>query len=306
MVSKQEILGQKIMKRIHIHNQDDGGIFTFTTGAMGSGKTSVLLSFIDYTLNHHGNEKIFISECYNTPIQSFKLHNKKRCFYFMDGIDFRLRDRNNGFKPFQGEHVEYFSGFQELYEMAKPGVANIVFFGNRLYWMDFIEYVNMFATDWNHFFLEEFSEICPAYQKGELGNHIADFADVLKDCRKNLINIHTNTQQASRIDYRPLLLIMVYIFLPGARERKHLRVAQRAIDNLKSDSNHGNQAYLEMSGEFGLTTFRDIYRPNPLYHVDCYCNNGERVPFIISSFHKSMNMEDKAPISVDFDLMKNG
>jgi len=55
---------------------------------------------------------------------------------------------------------------------------------------------------------------------------------------------------------------MVKIFLPGARTDKHSRVTQPAIDNLDEDHKQGNEGYLEFSGKFGKTRFKDIFKPD--------------------------------------------
>ena len=292
-MSKGKDKAQKIMKRIHVHNEDDGGIFTFTTGSMGSGKTAVMLSFLDYTLLHHPKDKVFVSEGYNTPIQVFKSkvvrsNLSKICFWFQNGGSFQLRDRQKHFKDVTYKFPSCtFDGFKDLYERAEPGIANVVFFGNRLYWMDYIKYVMKNSEKWNHFFIDELSEVMPAFQSGELFKHIGKFADVLADSRKNWVNIHANTQHAGRCDHRPRSISMVNIFLPGAREMKKVRVWQKAIDNLDTDPVRGNQAYLEMSGDFGVTRFKDIYKPNREFKIDCDCNTYEGGrEYIIPSFCK--------------------
>jgi len=58
-ITKSEINAERILKRIHVHDLDSGGVFTEITGSQGSGKTSVMLSFMDYTIRHYPEEKIF-------------------------------------------------------------------------------------------------------------------------------------------------------------------------------------------------------------------------------------------------------
>ena len=60
-MTKSQINAEKILKRIHIHDLDSGGVFTEITGSQGAGKTSVMLSFMDYTMRHYPNEKIFFA-----------------------------------------------------------------------------------------------------------------------------------------------------------------------------------------------------------------------------------------------------
>ncbi len=76
-----------------------------------------------------------------------------------------------------------------------------------------------------------------------------------------MLNVHANSQALPDIDHRVRIKIMVKIFLPSARSDKHSRGEQTAIDNLEEDHNVGNEGYLEHSGRFGKTRFKDIYRP---------------------------------------------
>jgi len=283
MLSKSEIIGEEILKRIHVHDYDSGGVFTLTTGAQGSAKTSTLLSFTDYAIKFHPKEKIFWSECYKAPLQIFKLNNKKYHFYIQEDKHLIFRDRNKKNKHINIPYTT-FSTYDELYEIAEPGIANVVFFGNKLYWMDYIEYL-LEIGEWTHVFIDEISEICPAYQNGALWRRIKNFSNnKLKDVRKCMVNLHGNTQQPPNIDDSVRKQVMIDIFLSGARPGKHNRVTQKAIDNLERNPILGNQAYLEYSGRFGLTRFKDIYKPSPKYHIDVVPNGGGEVSYSIPSF----------------------
>ena len=85
----------------------------------------------------------------------------------------------------------------------------------------------------------------------------------LKEVRKCMMNVHMNTQSVSDIDHRVRTKVMVKVYMPGAHADTISRITQVAIDNLEEDSLHGNEAYLEYSGKFGRTRFKDIYRPIP-------------------------------------------
>jgi hypothetical protein len=269
MPSKQEIIAAKIMRRIHIQDQDMGGIFSITTGGQGVGKTSAMLSFAEYTMQHYPNQKIFWSECYDAPLQFLKVrdHNKFQ-IYIQGGKDIIFRDRNNKLAPLNLNPV-YFSDFENLWNKAEPGRINVAFFGDRTKWMEFIAWLRG-TGEWTHTFIEELGEVCPGTSREVLWKRIQGFADVAKDIRKCMMNVHCNTQTLQDIDYRVRQKIMLYIFLPGARVgRTATRVTQNAVDNLPR-SPMGNSAYLDMMGEFGVTKFTDIYTPNKKYHVDAH------------------------------------
>lgn len=260
-LSKSEINAERILKRIHIHDLDSGGVFTEITGSQGSAKTSVLLSFIDYGIRNYTNEKIFFSNCYNAPLQFVKIGENK--FHIMvkknSGVTFH--DRTNRLKHINPK-ITYFTDYNDLYSRAIPGKCNSIFFGNRLEWIKFIHFLRS-VGEWTHIYIDEISEIAPAFSSGRLWKTIRDFAIDLKEVRKCMLSVHCNTQSVSDIDHRVRTKVMVKIYLPGARSDNISRITQTAIDNLSEDPIHGNEAYLEYSGKFGKTVFKDIYKPNP-------------------------------------------
>ena len=258
-MSKSEINAQRILKRCHVHDLDSGGVFSLVTGSQGSAKTSVLLSFVDYTTKHHSKEKIFWSSCYNAPLQFVKLGADK--FHIMVKKDSGVTFHNRSARLKQiFPDVTYFQDLDTLYDKALPGVCNAVFFGDRNKWMGFIHYLRS-VGEWSHVYIDELSEITPAFTSGKLWKLIRDCAIDMKETRKCMMNIHTNTQSISDIDHRVLSKIMIRFYLPGAREYTYSRIRQTAIDNLNEDPIHGNEAYLEYSGKFGKTVFCDIYKP---------------------------------------------
>jgi hypothetical protein len=258
-MSKSEIIAERILKRCHVHDLDSGGVFTEITGSQGSGKTSVMLSFMDYTIKHFPGEKIFWSSCYNAPLQFIKIGEGK--FYIMvkQGSSVTFHDRSNKLKQIFPP-ITYFNNFDELYTKAAPGVCNAVFFDNRINWIDFIHYLRS-VGEWCHIYIDELSEICPAFTSGKQFHKIGGFANDLKEARKCMLNIQTNTQSVTDIDHRVRSKVMVKVYLPGSRRDNISRITQVAIDNLNEDPDNGNEAYLEYSGKFGKTVFKDIYKP---------------------------------------------
>jgi hypothetical protein len=259
-ISKSEILAQRILTRIHVHDYDSGGVFSFITGGMGTGKTSTMLSFADYTLKHCSGEKIFWSNTYFAPIQSLKIGLKKHNLMVLKDGKVTFHDRVNKLQQIHPE-VTHFDDYDDLYQKAKSGKVNAVFFGERYKWIDFIHYLRS-CGEWCHVYLDELSEICPSFSSGKLFKLIGKFSVDLKECRKCMLSIHANSQALPDIDHRIRTKIMVRIFLAGARTDQYSRVEQKAIDNLEENPIEGNEAYVEQSGRFGLTRFADIYKPN--------------------------------------------
>lgn len=279
MVSKQEIVAEQILKRIHIHDQDKGGTFTLLTGSPGTGKTGVMCSFTDYTTIHHPNDKIFWSECYRAPLQSLKLKSKVQ-YMVKNDINAHFRNRDDKLSCVDVPIV-YFDDYIDLYEKAKRGVVNVPFFGNRLYWMDFIDHLRN-VGEWVHVFVDEIGEITPAFEQSLLWKRIGLFGkEVMKDIRKDMIQMCANTQALANVDFRTRNQIMIKIYLPGAKADTRGRVTQRAIDNLQENPVMGNEAYLEMEGKFGKTRFTDIYKPVCGKHWDIVCNGGRGIRYEI-------------------------
>ena len=259
-LTKSEINSLRIMRQIHQPSLDSGGTFSVITGAPGSAKTSAMLSFSDYAMKYHPKHKLFFSNSYGVPLQFTKLG--KDCFdiLVLKGSGVTFHDRNDRRKEIFPK-VTYFDDYDDCYELAKPGRISAVFFGARFLQMDFLKY-QLSIGEWSHNYIDEISEICPAFTSGKLFHSIGAFALDLKECRKTLTNYCCNTQSIAGIDHRIIAVIMVKIYLPGARSSKNGRVTQRAIDNLTIDHVKGNEAYLEAYGRFGKTTFKNIFAPD--------------------------------------------
>jgi len=268
MVSRAEIEGSRILNRIHSRDKDHGGVLSEITGAMGGSKTSVLLSFTKHTQLNHPEEKIFWSENYDAPLQIFKMNSDKYQLYVQEGSGVVFRDRDKRLAVVDlGQ--KYFKDYDELWEMAEPGIANVVFFGDRHKWMDFVKYLSGIGH-WVNVFIDELGDISPSQTGGPLWKQIEDFAKTMKGVRRCMMNVHTDTQSVVDVDYRVRSKIMMKIYLPGARADKASRVSQRAIDNLVRDPINGNEAFIEYSGIFGKIKFCDIFKPVPGFHYEAH------------------------------------
>jgi len=265
--SRREKLGQEHLMRIIEEDEEMGGVYVEITGSQGSGKTSVLLALqSDYTKNYP-NDKCFWASTYNAPLQFTKLGNGKYHIMILEGSNVEIRDReqNGRLVNFPNKHcpfpITYFSTYNELWDKAKPGMCNAVFFGDKKIWMDFLFFLRS-KYEWAHIFIDEFSEVAPSDSKDVGWQRIRRFAEDIKEIRKCNKNIVTDSQTSTDVDYRVRRKIMIRIFLPGAKTDKKTRVYQRAVDNLVKDRVNGNMAYIDYDGKFGCIRFRNIYKPN--------------------------------------------
>ena len=248
----------KVLGRMAQHESDQGALFCEVTGAPGSGKTGALLSCMERTLGNFKKEKVFFSECYNTPLQITKLGEGK--YHLMiESEDIQFFDRcKRGVRIYP--EVTMFSDFEDCYKKAKLGIVNVVFFKDRKKIIDFIGYLRT-TCEWNHVFIDEMAECAPAYASGEDWKKIEEFAKILKDVRKTWINVFCSTQSVSDVDSRVRSKIQMRVLLPGSVRDKHSRITQLALDNLKEDKIKGNEGYVEYFGKFCKTRFNKIYTP---------------------------------------------
>ena len=112
-LSKSQINAERILRRIHIHDLDSGGVFTEITGSQGSGKTSVMLSFVDYTLKRYPEEKIFWSNTYYAPIQSLRIGTDKHHIMVKKDSGVTFHNRKARLKQINPD-VTFFTDFDEL------------------------------------------------------------------------------------------------------------------------------------------------------------------------------------------------
>jgi len=269
---REQYEAREIISTLYSHSEDAGGFFTEITGGMGSFKTGALLLFADYAMNNHPTEKCFFSEAYYAPLQSMKLKKDKIQYFIKKDSGVYFTNRDTGKETNLKQKV--FKDYADLYEQAQPGKLNVVFFGSRLEWMQFIAWLRT-ITGWVHVFIDEMSEICPAWEGGDLLSQIKEFARVCKDIRKCMMNVFYNTQTAGEIDWRVRKKIMCHIYLPGAHVNPDSGVWQKAVGRLQKDTKRGNQAWLEMPGMFGLTRFEKFYKPIKGQHYDARIRRGE-------------------------------
>jgi len=268
MKSTPEIMGKRIMDRTTSRDQDHGGILAELTGAQGTGKTGVLLSFTNNTIRANPTEKIFWREQMDAPLQTFKLGLDKICFFVKKGSNVVFRDRNKRLREVDMDPV-YFRDFDELYEIAPSGRASVVFFEDDYEWMNFIHYLRG-VGEWVNIFIDEMADIAPAVCSGDLYQKVIKFSNDMGAVRRCMMNCFYNTQTSSDVHWTTRKKVMLKVFLPGAITDKTTRVTQKAIDGLDRNPVKGNEAYLDIGGEFGIVRFANIWKPNPKYHIEAH------------------------------------
>lgn len=269
-MSKPEKYGKQIFENILIHNPDQGGSVVEVTGAMGSAKSSVLLTIASDVMKRNPTDKIFWSNTFNSPVQFPKIGKGNYIILLEDKI-ITIHDRNKDSKEVNCGQV-YFTDFKDLYTKAQPGKLNAVFFKDRARWIDFVHYLRG-VNQWCYILVDEMAEIAPAQMPGgEWNEKMKSFSNDLAELRKCFVSLIYNTQSVSDIDYRVRHKVMIKVYLPGARKDHVSRVTQKAIDNLKEDHIKGNQAYIEQFGKFGKLRFTKIFKPNEKIQLEVRSN----------------------------------
>lgn len=266
IVSKPEILGEQILKKILTHDYSSGGKYLEISGSPGSGKTSVMLTLLQYNLMHYPTEKCFFSSVYNVPLQFLRLPKKYWNFMVQKDSNVIFQDRAQKLKQVYPD-VTYFDDFEDLYEKAIPGKCNAVFFGDRMKWMDYIKWL-LNVGEWNSVYMDEFSEICPSNVGGERYKKHQDFAFTMKEIRKCQLTVATNSQSSADIDWRVRSKLQYLVYLTGARPANNSLVKKEAIARLEVSKKNGNQSYIEeYGGRFGLVRWRYVFEPNPGFQL---------------------------------------
>jgi len=155
---------------------------------------------MNYTLTHHPEEKVFFSNCLNSPLQFPKIGKGRYCIMVEKDAGIIFCDRDAKLKQVYPD-VIVFDGFQDCYDKTPTGTCCAVFFKDRMMWMGFIHFLRG-VGEWVNVFIDELSEISPQFQAGTIFHQIGSFASDLKETRKCQINVHCNSQSVSDIDLR--------------------------------------------------------------------------------------------------------
>lgn len=273
-LTRPEIEGNRLLnRRLFLHNFDQGQPSSIIFGQPGGCKTAGTCSICEYFMNNHPTDKLFWRSALNAPIQFVKLPRWHIFIEKHSGI--RFFDRKTGIditdKLKRKKLLTEFETFEELYEKAKPGICNGVFFKDlhrdgikkdegTLRWFRFIRFLlNQF--EWCHVFLDEYQEMVKAGNGEKMYWEIDRHSDDVSSARKTHVGVHANCHQTSEIDWRILPSFMIAIQLFGARVYKYNMVTKHALANLSEPNERdGADAWISEGGKFGKITFDKVYK----------------------------------------------
>ena len=277
--SRKEIEGKRLLfHRLFKHDFDQGQPSSLVLGQPGGCKTAVDCSICEFFMNKHSTDRIFWRSAINAPIQFVKL--PKWHIFIEKNSGIRLFDRKIGkdiTEQLEREKkITYFSSFDDLYNKAKPGICNGIFFKDlhlkgvrkddgTIQWFRFTRFLlNKF--DWCHIFFDEYQELVKAGQGERMWHEINNHSDDVSSARKTHVGIHANCHQTAELDHRVLPSFMICLQLYGARNYKHNMVNKRALSSIREPNESiGADAWISEGNRFGIITFDKVYKiPNDM------------------------------------------
>lgn len=254
-----EEIGKEILERIIQRKVNPGGMGTELTGAKGSGKTSLFLNFAEIFSKKYPKELLMWREAVESPIQFIKFPHWN--LYVEEGVNLRILDQNDGgremnvpYKTFEPlpevsydtqkmeKHRDLFKENQErkrqqngifsgLCRMMRGGQLNVVYFNKLQFWIDFLRYLRSIPK-WQTLFIDEYEDLFPSYNIGELWKRIEWTKNNFKQIRKGLVNVFVNTQAKTDVDWRIRVKMDVWGYLFGAVPDMVSPIKKQAVSNL--------------------------------------------------------------------------
>jgi hypothetical protein len=255
-----------IFKRMFNRDKAVGGHSLEITGIPGSGKTSLNLHFHDIIAENYPSELMFWRDLVEAPAQFTRA--KKWQVFVENGVNFQVRDKNDGgrridvphqifetvphvsYNPQIQEDVEKFKENQDkkqlqddifggIYKQAKGSMLNVIYFSAESHWIDFMRYVRN-TPEWVTLFWDEYEDIFPGANRGELWWRVEWAKNNIKQTRKGFVNVFANTQTRGDVDWRIRGKMGSWAYLFGAlpdddspirkKYARHLRLGQGWLD----------------------------------------------------------------------------
>jgi len=274
-----------IFQRLFDRNKSVGGHSLELTGIPGSGKTSLHLHFYEIIKKRYPDERIFWRDLVEAPVQFVR--TKDWQLFAEEGMNFRIIDRNDdgreidvpritfeeipqvSYEPQIADDKKKYKENQELkqqqddifrkiYKKAKGGRLNVIYFRTEAHWIDFMRYVRN-TPDWVTFLWDEYEDIFPGANRGELWWRIEWAKNNVKQTRKGLVNLFVNTQHKGDVDWRIRSKIGNWAYLFGALPDDESPVKKEYARQLKV-----GQGWLDL-GHYKFGKFR--FDPYPVNNI---------------------------------------
>lgn len=265
---KDKICGEKG------YNLDWGAAVAGVIGGQGSVKTACCLDIAEKKMEWHPDERIFWHDTVGSPCQYMKLQKFPYKIFVEDGLSIEFINATK--KCHSNQQVTYFSGIDELYDLAECQMLNVVYFKSVKSWVGFfnekgkqglIEYL-MRNHDWQTIIFDEMESVFPADVNNQTEeqwwtwtNKVA--SEKIKECRKSRVSVIGNYHNPNAIYHSVLNKFMFRLWGFGSRPRG-TRVGQSAVDKLSF-----GEFWVDHQGTiFGKIKVETIYKP-PKNEIVC-------------------------------------
>jgi len=235
-----------------------GGCTNEILGPQGTGKTSLMLSYVCRIMEMYPDEIVIWRDSLQSQCQFNRIKDWQ--IYAQEGVSLVFRD------IYRDEVIDvpilFFDDFSKLESMVCPSQLNVVYVKDQV--VDFIRMINHFRrrAGWQSFFIDEYEDIAPLNQGGFKYDLIGALGGEMKNIRKGLVSLFCNTQSKTQIDWRVRDTFMVETYLSGAKKDKYTSVYQEAINSLEKGT-----AWVSWEGKFGRINYPAFEPLNPI--MDC-------------------------------------
>ena len=263
---------QEIIKRRLLRDPSQGGFTSLTVGPPGTGKTSLLLYEAELFMRKYPEEIIIWRDAPDSVAQFNRIPNflvflEKGC-----KVNFRNMSKGGTLKiPYT-----YFNSFDELIErdtgkgLFQPGYLNVVYFKEDYTWVDLMDHLRR-TIGWQSLFVDEIEDLLPlnpSKREHENRNFRMErnlkFSNSIKQFRKGLLNMNSNTQNFYEIDWRCKSKMNFLIYLRGARVESDSLISQNAVNCLDI-----GEAYVDWEHrQYGKISFDGYVPRNPLIEIN--------------------------------------
>lgn len=241
--------GFQILKYL-MTRSEEGGRVAMLTGAMGTGKSTLMVHFlrsaleldkyiiwrlrpsdsITYLPDWKNRVVLFKHEMTDIELYEFGSFGRREVTDEIKIIDYRTAtDVIENLKPHvvnlvaDPEFIEIDPNFR-MYILRKGKVVlpdNIRFLEGYIFWYDLLfQLVEFSDGSWRSIFIDEIDDIAPAYSLGIQWRIINWFKDALKDFRKARMSLYATAHSYTDIDSRLVDKIPTWIFFSGAKVPK--------------------------------------------------------------------------------------
>jgi hypothetical protein len=235
-------------------NPDEGATTILISGGMGSVKTGASLEYAEKIMKQYKTEKVFWRESVKSPVQFTKLINFEYKIFVEEGYNLKFKD------IIQDKIIElpvvYFTTDKELYDIAQPGILNVVFFKENTRWADFIEYL-INISGWKTIIFDEMEDIFPSGTSGDSWQLTQRAANVIKQCRKGFVTIIGNCHKGHHLDYRIVEKMMINMYGFGAKPSGLSRINRSCLDGVSKGEFWVEEEYTR----FGYVKIKKVHKP---------------------------------------------